>query len=140
VKVSVSRRCAAAPDVVWAWLADPVRHERTLPGSIVDRSVLPDGNLAGTVTGTGLREQVVMRLEREREPAAGGAGRLVARRIDGGREATTAFELAPADGGTLVTAVAELKLPWLAERLARGPVRSALEEQLANVDRLSAGE
>ena len=60
MKVSVSRRCAAAPDVVWAWLADPVRHERTLPGSIVDcrkqraQILMPANNLSESLLQSSL--------------------------------------------------------------------------------------
>ena len=137
MRVTARGHCAAAPDLVWAWLAEPERHVQTLPNAVVDRRVLENGDVAGTIAAMGLREAVVTRLSGE-PPGEGAPGRVEARRVDGVRQGTTVFTVAPEGTGSAVEATADVALPLLAEMMARGPVEAALAEQIRNVDRLSS--
>ncbi len=134
MRVRASRRCAASPETVWPWIADPNRHVRTLPPSVTDVRVLDNGDIECVARAMGLRERMRVRVTETNPPH-----RLVEKRVDGHRHATTVFEIEPAGDGSLVTVTSEIALPRLLGRLAGGPIRSGLEEELANLDRLSAG-
>ena len=59
-------------------------------------------------------------------------------RVDGVRKGRTAFVLEPAGGGTMVTIHSEVDIPRLLSPIAKPAVTRALEQQLANLDRLSS--
>ena len=46
MKVTVSTTCAASPEVVWEWIADPHKHIRMLPDEIRNAEVLENGDIA----------------------------------------------------------------------------------------------
>jgi carbon monoxide dehydrogenase subunit G len=129
----VSRRCAAPPEVVWPWIADPHLHVRTLPESVSRIEVLENGDVSCVVSALGISEPMVVRVVGAEEPR-----RLVERRVDGAREATTVFEVQPDGEGSAVTLTSEIAVPWVIAAVARSHVERGLEQQLANLDRLSA--
>lgn len=133
MKVVVSRRCEAPPAVVWDWVADPHRHIQMLPDSIRDARVLEDGDMQAQLNAGGVRELMRVRITHTDPPR-----RLDEERVDGVRKGSTAFVLEAADGGTLVTIHSEVDIPRLLATLARPAVTRALEQQLANLDRLSS--
>jgi carbon monoxide dehydrogenase subunit G len=137
VKVTVSSTCAAPPDVVWEWIADPHKHIRMLPSEIRDGRVLENGDVACELVAMGMREQMVVRIVEADAPR-----RLVEQRIDGKREGTSVFELEPeGDHATRVTLTSEVDLPRFLGAMAAGPMRTALEHQLQNLAALvAAGE
>jgi carbon monoxide dehydrogenase subunit G len=135
VRVSVSRRCTAPPEQVWPWVSDPHLHVRTLPSSVSDVEVQENGDIACVLSAMGTREAMVVRVV-ERDPPR----RLVERRVDGGREVETVFELRPDGDGTEVALSSEIGVPRLLGGAIRGPVERGLTEQLALLDRLSATE
>jgi carbon monoxide dehydrogenase subunit G len=133
VVVSVTRRCAAPPEAVWPWLAEPERHVQTLPDSVRDVRVLENGDVACVVSAMGANERMVVRVVEQDPPR-----RLVEERVDGGRRGVTIFEVAPDGDGSLVRLTSDIDLPRLLSAVAKGPVERGLAEQLANLDRLSA--
>jgi carbon monoxide dehydrogenase subunit G len=137
VKVTVSTTCAAPPEVVWPWIADPHQHIRMLPAEIRDGRVLENGDIACQLVAMGVREQMAVRVVESDPPR-----RLVERRVDGNREGMSVFELEPeGDHATRVTLTSEVELPRLLSAMAAGPMRSALEHQLGNLAALvAAGE
>ncbi len=134
LRVSVNRRCAAPPEKVWPWIADPHMHVRTLPDSVSKIEVSDDGDVACVVTAMGVSEPMIVRVVEAVEPT-----RLVERRVDGGREATTIFEVEPDGDGSAVTLTSEIEVPRLIGGMVKGHVEKGLREQLENLDRLSAG-
>jgi carbon monoxide dehydrogenase subunit G len=133
VRVEVTRRCEAPPDVVWEWVADPHRHIQMLPDSIRGACVLEDGDVQAELNAGGVRELMRVRVTSTDPPH-----RLDEERVDGVRRGSTAFLLKPADGGTLVTIQSDVDVPRLLSAVAKPAVARALEQQLANLDRLSA--
>jgi len=133
----VSTTCAAPPEVVWQWIADPHQHIRMLPDEIRDRRVLENGDIACELVAMGVREQMAVRVVESDPPR-----RLVERRVDGNREGTSVFELeAEGDHATRVTLTSDVELPRLLGAMAAGPMRAALERQLVNLAALvAAGE
>jgi carbon monoxide dehydrogenase subunit G len=134
LRVSVNRRCAAPPEKVWPWIADPHKHVQTLPDSVSKIEVSGEGDVACVVTAMGVSEPMIVRVVEADEPR-----RLVERRIDGGREATTIFEVEPDGAGSTVTLTSEIEVPRLIGGMVKGHVERGLREQLENLDRLSAG-
>jgi len=134
VKIAVSRRCAAPPEAVWAWVADPHRHIQMLPSAIRNAQVLEGGDMRAELVTAGVREVMVVRVIATEPPR-----RLEEERIDGRRRATTVFELEPDGDGSRVTIRSEVEVPRLVAGLAKPAVTRALDEQLANLDRLSSG-
>ena len=134
LRVSVTRRCPAPPEQVWPWIADPHMHVRTLPDSVSKIEVSDDGDVACVVTAMGVSEPMIVRVVEAVEPT-----RLVERRVDGGREATTIFEVEPDGDGSMVTLTSEIEVPRLIGGMVKGHVEKGLREQLENLDRLSAG-
>jgi len=134
VKIEVSRRCAAPPEAVWAWVADPHRHIQMLPSAIRNAQVLEGGDMRAEVVTAGVSEVMVVRVIATEPPR-----RLEEERIDGRRRATTVFELEPDGNGSRVTIRSEVEVPRLVAGLAKPAVTRALDEQLANLDRLSSG-
>jgi carbon monoxide dehydrogenase subunit G len=124
VKVEVSRRCSAPPEAVWEWVADPHRHIQMLPG----------GDMQAELATAGVSELMVVRITATDPPR-----RMEEERIDGRRKATTVFEVEPDGDGSRVTIRSEVEVPRLVAGLAKPAVTRALEEQLANLDRLSSG-
>jgi carbon monoxide dehydrogenase subunit G len=135
LRVSVNRRCAAPPERVWPWIAEPHRHVQTLPESVSKIEVSDDGDVACVVTAMGVSEPMIVRVVEAVEPS-----RLVERRVDGGRDATTIFEVAPDGDGSTVTLTSEIEVPRLIGGMVKGHVEKGLREQLENLDRLSAAE
>ncbi len=135
MRVRALRRCAASPETVWPWIADPHLHVRTLPSSVTNTRVLDNGDIECVARAMGLSERMLVRVTETDPPF-----RLVEQRIDGHRRATTVFEVEPAGDGSLVTVTSEIDLPRLLARLAGGPIRTGLEQELANLDRLSAAD
>ena len=133
LRVSVNRRCAAPPEQVWPWIAEPHRHVQTLPDSVSKIEVSDDGDVACVVTAMGVSEPMIVRVVESDEPR-----RLVEKRVDGAREATTIFEVTADGEGSTVTLTSEIELPRLIAAVAKGHVERGLKEQLANLDRLSA--
>ena len=134
LRVSVNRRCAAPPEQVWPWIAEPHRHVQTLPDSVSKIEVSDDGDVACVVTAMGVSEPMIVRVVEAVEPT-----RLVERRVDGGREATTIFEVEPDGDGSAVTLTSEIEVPRLIGGMVKGHVEKGLRQQLENLDRLSAG-
>jgi carbon monoxide dehydrogenase subunit G len=134
LRVSVTRRCPAPPETVWPWIADPHMHVRTLPDSVSKIEVSDDGDVACVVTAMGVSEPMIVRVVEAVEPT-----RLVERRVDGGREATTIFEVEPDGDGSMVTLTSEIEVPRLIGGMVKGHVEKGLRQQLENLDRLSAG-
>jgi carbon monoxide dehydrogenase subunit G len=133
VKVSVSRRCAAAPDAVWEWISDPHKHIQMLPHNIRDARVLENGDISAVAHAAGHSEPMTVRVTEQDPPR-----RFVGKRVDGNRKGLSEFVIAPDGDGSVVTINAQLELPRLIAAVASGKVKSSLEEQLANLDRLSA--
>ena len=134
MKIEVSRRCAAPPEAVWAWVADPHRHIQMLPSAIRNAQVLEGGDMRAELVTAGVSEVMVVRVIATEPPR-----RLEEERIDGRRRATTVFELEPDGDGSRVTIRSEVEVPRLVAGLAKPAVTRALDEQLANLDRLSSG-
>ena len=134
MKIEVSRRCAAPPEAVWAWVADPHRHIQMLPSAIRNAEVLEGGDMRAELVTAGVSEVMVVRVIATEPPR-----RLEEERIDGRRRATTVFELEPDGDGSRVTIRSEVEVPRLVAGLAKPAVTRALDEQLANLDRLSSG-
>ena len=125
MKVTVSTTCAASPEVVWEWIADPHKHIRMLPGDI-----------ACELVSVGVREPMTFRTI-----AADPPRRLVEARVDGKRKGTSIFEIEPeGEHASRVTLTAEVELPMLASAIASGPMKSALGDQLRNLATLVATE
>jgi carbon monoxide dehydrogenase subunit G len=134
MKVTVTGTCPAPPEVVWEWIADPHRHVRMLPDEVRGGRVLENGDIACEVAAMGRAEEMVVRIV-EMDPPR----RLVERRVDGNREGTSVFELAPEGAdATRVTLTSEVELPRLIAAMASGPVRNALAAQLRNLAALVA--
>ena len=132
MRVSAARRCTAPPERVWEWIADRHKRVRILPHGIRDAGVLENGDISCRIDAAGFNERMVVRSV-ETEPLR----RLVERRVDGRREATTVFEIEPDGDGSRVSVTTDVALPRLVARLAEGPIRRALEQELENLDRLS---
>jgi len=133
VNIDVSRRCAAPPERVWEWVADPHKHIQMLPGSIRNARVLEGGDIAAELRAGGVSEEMVVRVTASDPPR-----RLEEERVDGRRNGTTVFELERDGDGTLVRITSDVDVPRLLHAVARPAVTRALEEQLANLDRLSS--
>jgi carbon monoxide dehydrogenase subunit G len=134
VKVEASRRCSAPPEAVWEWVADPHRHIQMLPASIRNARVLDGGDMQAELFTAGVSELMVVRVTAAEPPR-----RLEEERVDGRRRATTVFELEPDGDGSRVTIRSEVEIPRLMAGLAKPAITRALDEQLANLDRLSSG-
>jgi carbon monoxide dehydrogenase subunit G len=135
VRVVVDRHLAAAPEIIWDWLADPHKHIRMLPDEIRDARVLETGEVEATISAAGFTEQMVVRVVQSDPPR-----RLEEERVDGKRRGTTVFEVAPDGQGSRVTLTADVDMPRLVSAFAEGPMRRSLEKQLENLDTLSAGD
>ena len=133
MKVEVSRRCSAPPEAVWEWVADPHRHIQMLPASIRNAQVLDGGDMQAELFTAGVSELMVVRVTAAEPPR-----RLEEERVDGRRRATTVFELEPEGDGSRVTIRSEVEIPRLMAGLAKPAITRALDEQLANLDRLSS--
>ena len=134
MKVVVSRRLAAPPERVWPWLAEPEKHIQTLPPSVSQIEVHPNGDIACVVSAMGVQEAMVVRVVETDPPR-----RLVERRVDGNREGSSVFELErEGEHATRVTLTSEVELPRLLATVASGPVRNALASQLRNLAALVA--
>ena len=68
LRVSVNRRCAAPPEQVWPWIAEPHRHVQTLPDSVSKIEVSDDGDVACVVTAMGVSEPMIVRVVEAVEP------------------------------------------------------------------------
>lgn len=134
MRLEVSGTCAASPEAVWEWVADPHRHIRMLPASVRNARVLENGDMACEVSAMGVSEPMVVRIVETDPPR-----RMFERRVDGRRGGSTEFLIEPDGDGSLVTIRSEVELPMLLSRVARGPVEQALRAQLANLDALSSG-
>ena len=108
----------APPEQVWPWIADPHMHVRTLPDSVSKIEVSDDGDVACVVTAMGVSEPMIVRVVEAVEPT-----RLVERRVDGGREATTIFEVEPDGDGSMVTLTSEIEVPEADRRHCQGTRR-----------------
>jgi uncharacterized protein YndB with AHSA1/START domain len=142
----VSRTIAAAPEVVWAVLADPWHQARWWPR--VRRIEAVEGDRFTQVLGTGrgrgvradfrVRERSEGRLLRwEQELEGTPFDRLLV-------EAMTVIELAPADGGAAAIVTIELRQRlrgWsrLVPFLFRGAARRQLGEALEGLERAVVG-
>ena len=136
VKVTVSTTCAALPEVVWEWIADPHKHIRMLPDEIRNAEVLENGDIACELVTVGVREPMTVRVVEADPPR-----RLVEARVDGKRKGTSIFEIEPeGEHASRVTLTAEVALPMLASAIASGPMKSALGDQLRNLATLVATE
>ncbi len=133
MRVEVTRRCAASPEKVWEWVADPHRHIQMLPSSVRDACVLEGGDMRAVVHAAGHSERMVVQVT-----AADPPRRLEEERVDGIREGRTVFDLAPDGDGCLVTVTSEVELPRMLAVLAKPAVTHSLREQLENLDRLSS--
>ncbi len=133
MKATVSRRCAAAPDVVFEWIRDPHKHIQMLPGSVTDAKVLENGDISAVVKAGGMTEPMVVR-EVECDPPR----RMVGERVDGNRKGKTEFRVEPDGDGSMVTINADVDIPRLLAAVASGKIKQSLEKQLANLDRLSS--
>ena len=133
MRVEVSRRCAASPQAVWEWVADPHRHIQMLPSGVRDARVLDGGDMEAVVHAAGHSERMQVRIVSADPPR-----RLEEERVDGVRKGTTVFELAPDGDGTVVTVISEVELPRLLAAVAKPAVTHSLREQLENLDRLSS--
>ena len=136
VKVTVSTTCAAPPEVVWEWIADPHKHIRMLPDEIRNAEVLENGDIACELVSVGVREPMTVRTVETDPPR-----RLVEARVDGKRKGTSIFEIEPeGEHASRVTLTAEVELSMLASAVASGPIKSALGDQLRNLATLVATE
>jgi carbon monoxide dehydrogenase subunit G len=136
VKVTVSTTCAAPPEVVWEWIADPHKHIRMLPDEIRDAVVLENGDITCELVSVGVREPMTVRTVETDPPR-----RLVEERVDGRRKGTSIFEIEPeGEHASRVTLTAEVELSMLASAVASGPIKSALGDQLRNLATLVATE
>jgi carbon monoxide dehydrogenase subunit G len=141
VKVSESGSCSAPLHAVWECVSDDERRLRTHAGQIRERRLVGEGESVVALVVGSHREEMRLRVVEALPPSDGAAARLVERRVDGGREGQTVFELRPGgDGGTQVTITAEAQLPMLLSALVSGPLRAALKEQVANICRESGGD
>ena len=133
MRVSVTRRCAAPPEQVWPWIAEPEKHVQTLPQSVAHVQIRENGDIACVVHAMGASEPMIVRVVETDPPR-----RLVEERVDGRRQATTVFDVAPDGDGSTVTLTSDVDLPRLLAAVAKGPVQRGLADQLENLDRLSA--
>ncbi len=133
LEVSASRTMPAPPEAVWAVLADPHRHVRTLPSSVSQVEVSDSGEIGCVVSAMGKSERMLVRRTLLEPPR-----RLVEERVDGTRAGSTEFVIAPQGGGSHVTVTAQIDLPRLLAGIARGHVKHGLEQQLANLEREAA--
>ena len=134
MKVSATRRIPAAPQQVWDVIADPHRHVKTLPSSVSQIEVRESGEIACVVSALGKHERMLVRRTSLEPP-----GRLVEERVDGTRKARTEFVIEPDGDGSRVTVTAEVHVPMLVSAVARGPIEHGLKQQLAGLERETAG-
>jgi len=135
MRVAVTRRCAAPPEVIWPWLSDPHKHVQMLPHTVSQVEVRENGDIACVVTAFGHHEPMVVRMVERQEPT-----RLVEERVDGKRAGRSVFDVERDGDGSTVTLTSDVDLPFLVAGVARKPVEHSLTQQLENLDRLSAGE
>ena len=136
VKVTVSTTCAAPPEVVWEWIADPHKHIRMLPDEIRNAVVLENGDITCELVSVGVHEPMTVRTVETDPPR-----RLVEERVDGRRKGTSVFEIEPeGEHASKVTLTAEVELSRLASVVASAPIKSALGDQLRNLATLVATE
>ena len=133
MKISVSRQCAASAETVWEWVSDPHKHIQMLPTNIHDAQVEENGDISAVARAAGLSEPMVVRVVTSEPPR-----RLVGKRVDGSREGETEFVIEPDTSGCFVTINARIDIPRLLAAVATGKIKHSLDEQLANLDRLSA--
>jgi carbon monoxide dehydrogenase subunit G len=133
MKVEVAHRCAAPPQRVWEWVADPHKHIQMLPQSIKSARVLEDGDIEAELHAAGHRERMVVRIVSADPPR-----RLEEERVDGVRAGRTVFTLEPDGDGCKVTIHSEVDLPRMIAAVAKPKVVTSLREQLQNLDRLSS--
>ena len=133
MKVEVAHRCAARPEQVWEWVADPHKHIQMLPKSIRSARVLEGGDIEAELHAAGHRERLVVRVVSTDPPR-----RLEEERVDGVRAGRTVFTLEPDGEGCRVTIHSEVDLPRMLAAVAKPKVVSSLREQLHNLDRLSS--
>ncbi len=134
MQVEVSGRCAAPPETVFGWIAEPHKHIRMLPEGVRNARVLENGDMACELLAMGMQEHMVVRIVETDAPR-----RVLEQRVDGRRRGRTEFRIEPDGEGSLVTIACEIELPRLLAGLARGPVEHGLRSQLRNLDALSAG-
>lgn len=130
MKASVSRSIPAPPGAVWAVIADPQRHIRTLPPSVTDAQVLESGEIACVISAMGRTERMRVRRTVLEPPR-----RLVEERVDGTRAGRTEFVIEPDGSGSHVTLTADIELPRLLSAVAKGPVEQGLRQQLEGLER-----
>jgi carbon monoxide dehydrogenase subunit G len=134
VKLEVSHRCAAPPEAVWGWIADPHKHIQMLPSAIRNARVLDDGDMEAELHAAGHSERMRVRIVASDPPR-----RLEEERVDGVRAGRTVFRLEPDGDGCTVTLQSEVDLPRILAAVARSAATHSLHEQLRNLDRLSSG-
>jgi carbon monoxide dehydrogenase subunit G len=130
LKVSATRRIAAAPQRVWDVIADPHRHVKTLPSSVSEIEVRESGEIGCVVSAMGKSERMLVRRTTLEPPR-----RLVEQRVDGKRKGTTEFLIEPDGDGSRVTITADVQLPMLVGAVARGPIENGLKQQLEGLER-----
>ncbi len=133
MRVEVSRRCAASPQTVWEWVADPHRHIQMLPSGVRDAKVLDGGDMEAVVHAAGHSERMRVRIV-----AADPPRRLEEERVDGIRKGRTVFDLAADGDGCVVTVTSEVDIPRLLAAVAKPAIAHSLRQQLENLDRLSS--
>ena len=137
MKVTVSTTCAAPPEVVWEWIADPHKHIRMLPDEIRNAEVLENGDIACQLVSVG-RARADDRSGPSRRTRRGGSWRSGSTASARG---TSVFEIEPeGEHASRVTLTAEVELSMLASAVASGPIKSALGDQLRNLATLVATE
>jgi carbon monoxide dehydrogenase subunit G len=134
MRIVVTRRCAAPPEAIWPWLSDPEKHVQMLPSTIQDANVLENGDISCTVTAMGVSEPMVVRVVDRQEP-----NRLSEERVDGKRAGSSVFDVEADGDGSMVTLTSEVDVPFFVASIAKKPVEQSLNQQLENLDRLSAG-
>jgi carbon monoxide dehydrogenase subunit G len=133
MQVEVAHRCAAPPQQVWEWVADPHKHIQMLPGSIRSARVRDDGDIEAELHAAGHRERMVVRVVSSDPPR-----RLEEERVDGVRAGRTVFTLEPDGDGCRVIISSEVDIPRMLAAVAKPKVVTSLREQLRNLDRLSS--
>jgi carbon monoxide dehydrogenase subunit G len=134
ITASASRTMAASPEQVWSVISDPHTHVTTLPDSVSQVEVSDQGEISCVLSAMGKTERMRVRRTVLEPPRL-----LVEERVDGTRKGRTEFLIAPQGDGSHVTLTAQVELPRLLAGVVRGYIESGLRDQLANLDRISAG-
>jgi carbon monoxide dehydrogenase subunit G len=134
ITASASRTMPASPEQVWSIISDPNTHVTTLPDSVSQVEVSDHGEISCVLSAMGKTERMRVRRTVLEPPRL-----LVEERVDGTRKGRTEFLIAPQGDGSHVTLTAQVELPRLLAGVVRGYIESGLRDQLANLDRISAG-